>query len=46
MLMLFGCVVVDRTGTLMRDFVQNIGLYLDSLVLRTFNIYAYEPRRG
>nr|WP_192937747.1 BCCT family transporter [Sinorhizobium meliloti] len=43
LLMLF-VLVVGPTGTLMRDFVQNIGLYLDSLVLRTFNIYAYEPR--
>jgi choline/glycine/proline betaine transport protein len=32
------------TALLMRDFVQNIGFYLDTIVLRTFNIYAYEPR--
>lgn len=43
LLMLF-VLVVGPTGLLMRDFVQNIGLYLDSIVLRTFNIYAYEPR--
>jgi choline/glycine/proline betaine transport protein len=43
LLMLF-VLVVGPTGLLMRDFVQNIGLYLDSILLRTFNIYAYEPR--
>jgi choline/glycine/proline betaine transport protein len=42
-LMLF-VLLVGPTGGLMRDFVQNIGLYLDSFLLRTFNIYAYEPR--
>ncbi|CAN7721876.1 BCCT family transporter [Rhizobium sp. LjRoot98] len=35
--------VVGPTSQLMRDFVQNIGLYLDTFLLRTFNIYAYEP---
>ncbi|KKB80383.1 transporter [Devosia soli] len=42
LLMLF-VLVVGPTAQLMRDFVQNLGLYLDSLLLRTFNIYAYEP---
>lgn len=42
LLMLF-VLAVGPTGQLFRDFVQNIGLYLDSLILRTFNIYAYEP---
>ena len=42
-LMLF-VLVVGPTAELMRDFVQNIGLYLDDFLLRTFNIYAYEPR--
>ncbi|MDZ5698524.1 BCCT family transporter [Chelativorans sp. M5D2P16] len=42
LLMLF-VLVVGPTASLFRDFVQNIGLYLDTLVLRTFNIYAYEP---
>ncbi len=42
LLMLF-VLLVGATGQLMRDFVQNIGLYLDTFVLRTFNIYAYEP---
>lgn len=42
MLMLF-VLAVGPTTELMRDFVQNLGLYLDSLVLRTFNIYAYNP---
>lgn len=41
-LMLF-VLVVGPTADLLRDFVQNLGLYLDSIVLRTFNIYAYEP---
>ncbi|MBJ3786217.1 BCCT family transporter [Devosia sediminis] len=41
-LMLF-VLLVGPTAELFRDFVQNIGLYLDRLVLRTFNIYAYEP---
>jgi choline/glycine/proline betaine transport protein len=42
-LMLF-VLLAGPTQELMRDFVQNIGLYLDSFLLRTFNIYAYEPR--
>ncbi|KFI25411.1 transporter [Haematobacter missouriensis] len=42
MLMIF-VLLVGPTAELFRDFVQNIGLYLDTLVLRTFNIYAYEP---
>ncbi|GLK71519.1 BCCT family transporter [Ancylobacter dichloromethanicus] len=42
LLMLF-VLAVGPTELLFRDFVQNIGLYLDTLVLRTFNIYAYEP---
>lgn len=41
-LMLF-VLIVGPTSLLLRDFVQNIGSYLDSLLLRTFNIYAYEP---
>ncbi|MGE6784521.1 BCCT family transporter [Ensifer adhaerens] len=43
LLMIF-VLFVGPTNLLMRDFVQNIGLYLDSFLLRTFNIYAYEPR--
>lgn len=42
LLMIF-VLIVGPTANLFRDFVQNIGLYLDTLVLRTFNIYAYEP---
>lgn len=41
-LMLF-VLVMGPTAQLFRDFVQNLGLYLDTLLLRTFNIYAYEP---
>ena len=29
---------------LLRALVQNFGLYLDHFVLRTFTLYAYEPR--
>lgn len=43
LLMIF-VLMVGPTGQLLRDFVQNIGFYLDTIVLRTFNIYAYEPR--
>jgi len=42
LLMLF-VLVFGPTALLFRDFVQNLGLYLDTLLLRTFNIYAYEP---
>ena len=42
LLMMF-VLAVGPTADLLRDFVQNLGLYLDTLVLRTFNIYAYEP---
>ncbi|WEK03446.1 MAG: BCCT family transporter [Candidatus Devosia phytovorans] len=41
-LMLF-VLLVGPTAELFRDFVQNLGLYFDSIVLRTFNIYAYNP---
>ncbi|WP_283193573.1 BCCT family transporter [Rhizobium sp. AN80A] len=42
LLMVF-VLVVGPTSQLLRDFVQNLGLYFDTLVLRTFNIYAYQP---
>ncbi|ODT82292.1 MAG: transporter [Pelagibacterium sp. SCN 64-44] len=42
LLMLF-VLAMGPTTQLFRDLVQNLGLYLDSMVLRTFNIYAYEP---
>ncbi|MBE9604859.1 BCCT family transporter [Acetobacteraceae bacterium H6797] len=42
LLMLF-VLAMGPTAALFRDFVQNIGLYLDTLVLRTFNNYAYQP---
>ncbi len=42
LLMVF-VLAVGPTNLIFRDFVQNLGLYLDTLVLRTFNIYAYEP---
>jgi choline/glycine/proline betaine transport protein len=43
-LLMFFVLAVGPTSQLLRDFVQNIGVYLDTIVLRTFNIYAYEPR--
>lgn len=42
LLMMF-VLFVGPTAELFRDFVQNLGLYFDQLVLRTFNIYAYNP---
>ncbi|GMG87986.1 BCCT family transporter [Biformimicrobium ophioploci] len=39
-LMLF-ILVVGNTGELLNAFVQNIGTYLDSVLPRTFNMYAY-----
>ena len=35
--------VVGPTAFLLKAFVQNIGNYLDHFMLRTFNLYAYEP---
>jgi choline/glycine/proline betaine transport protein len=32
------------TGFLLQAFAQNIGNYLDNFFVRTFNLYAYEPR--
>ncbi len=32
------------TGFLLKALVQNFGLYLDHFFIRTFNLYAYEPR--
>ncbi|WGF88827.1 BCCT family transporter [Marinivivus vitaminiproducens] len=43
LLMVF-VLAVGPTAELLRLFVQNIGLYLDRLILKTFNIYAYEPK--
>lgn len=42
-LMLF-VLLVGPTAHLLQSFVQNIGLYLDKFLLKTFNIYAYEPK--
>ena len=41
-LMLF-VLLAGPTLQLMRDLVQNMGLYLTTFLPRTFNIYAYEP---
>ena len=35
---------VGPTGFLVKALVQNFGLYLDHFFIRTFNMYAYEPR--
>jgi choline/glycine/proline betaine transport protein len=42
-LMLF-VLVVGPTLFLLRAYVQNLGLYLDHFFVRTFTLYAYEPR--
>lgn len=42
-LMLF-VLVVGPTGFLAKALVQNFGLYLDHFFVRTFTLYAYEPR--
>jgi choline/glycine/proline betaine transport protein len=43
LLMLF-VLALGPTLFLLRALVQNFGLYLDHLVMRTFTLYAYEPR--
>ena len=43
LLMLF-VLAVGPTGFLLKALVQNFGLYLDHFFVRTFNLYAYEPR--
>ncbi|OHB38825.1 MAG: transporter [Phenylobacterium sp. RIFCSPHIGHO2_01_FULL_70_10] len=42
-LMLF-VLAVGPTSFLLKAMVQNVGLYLDEFFVRTFNLYAYEPR--
>lgn len=43
--LLMGFVLVaGPTGFLLKALVQNFGLYLDHFFIRTFNLYAYEPR--
>ncbi|KAA2211713.1 BCCT family transporter [Teichococcus oryzae] len=36
--------VVGPTTFLLRAFVQNLGGYIDQFALRTFNMYAYDPK--
>jgi len=43
LLMIF-VLVMGPTGFLLKALVQNFGLYLDHFFVRTFNMYAYEPR--
>lgn len=43
MLMLF-VLVTGPTRFLLEALVQNFGLYLDHFFIRTFTLYAYEPR--
>ncbi len=43
LLMLF-VLVAGPTLFLLRALVQNFGLYLDHFFIRTFTLYAYEPR--
>lgn len=42
-LMIF-VLAVGPTAFLLKAFVQNFGLYLDHFFVRTFTLYAYEPR--
>ena len=42
LLMLF-VLVLGPTVFLLQTFVENTGVYLSGIVLRTFNLYAYEP---
>jgi choline/glycine/proline betaine transport protein len=42
-LMLF-VLATGPTGFLLEAFAQNVGNYLDNFFVRTFNLYAYEPR--
>ncbi|MEG1029619.1 MAG: BCCT family transporter, partial [Brevundimonas sp.] len=42
-LMLF-VLIAGPTLFLLRAYVQNFGLYLDHFFVRTFTLYAYEPR--
>lgn len=35
--------VLGPTQFLLQSFVENIGLYINSFISRTFHIYAYEP---
>lgn len=42
LLMLF-VMLVGPTVFLLQTFVENTGVYLSGMVLRTFNLYAYEP---
>ena len=43
LLMLF-VLAAGPTGFLLKALVQNFGLYLDHFFIRTFTLYAYEPR--
>ncbi len=43
LLMVF-VLAVGPTGFLLKALVQNFGLYLDHFFVRTFTLYAYEPR--
>jgi choline/glycine/proline betaine transport protein len=43
LLMLF-VMAVGPTLFLLRALIQNFGLYLDHFIMRTFTLYAYEPR--
>lgn len=32
------------TSSLLKHFVENVGLYMSGIVSKTFNLYAYEPK--
>ncbi|MDR6756949.1 choline/glycine/proline betaine transport protein [Mycoplana sp. BE70] len=42
-ILMFLILVLGPTRFLLQAFVENIGLYLNGFVARTFHIYAYEP---
>ncbi|MFZ9035794.1 MAG: BCCT family transporter [Francisellaceae bacterium] len=38
--------IVGGMSTLIQAFVQNTGMYLSTIVYKTFNLYAYENKQG
>lgn len=35
---------LGHTSSLLKHFVENVGLYLSGIVSKTFNLYSYEPK--
>ncbi|TNF66110.1 MAG: BCCT family transporter [Gammaproteobacteria bacterium] len=38
--------VVGSTAHLLQAYVQNVGVYLSTIIHKTFNLYAYEHKQG